>query len=187
MKIEVLTKREGCIQDCIKTSAALINPQTGKACQTLAIWDTGATDSVITKATATELGLVPISKTQVRGVGGVYVTNIYRVTICLNKNIPITCLVTECEELSDAGDTGLLIGMNIITLGDFTVTNYKGKTTMTFRFPSLVEVDYVKEMLEYQKFQKLHQLNVQKKLPDKCGCGSGKLWKNCHGQSIYAV
>ena len=188
MKVEVLTIRGTSIQNCIKTPVEIINPKANKTCPTLAIWDTGATNSVITKSKATELGLIPISKTQVRGVGGVISTNMYLVSIQLNnKNITLTRLVTECEALSDDDNTGLLIGMDIITLGDFTVSNYNGKTTMTFRFPSLAEVDYVKEVQEFKKFHQRHQLNIKKKLPDKCGCGSGKLWKNCHGQSIYAI
>lgn len=187
MKVDVLTIRGTGIQNCIKAPAEIINSKANKTCSTLAIWDTGATNSVITKSKATELGLIPVSKTQVRGVGGILVTNIYRVSIRLNnKNITINCLVTECEALSDDDNTGLLIGMDIITLGDFTITNYNGKTTMTFRFPSLAEVDYVKEVQEFKNFHQRHQLNVKKKLPDKCGCGSGKLWKNCHGQSVYA-
>jgi hypothetical protein len=30
-------------------------------------------------------------------------------------------------------------------MGDFSITNYNNKTTMSFRTPSLYEIDYVKE------------------------------------------
>lgn len=187
-RVDALTTRGSGIQNCIKTPAVVTNLQTRKESNTLAIWDTGATNSVITKAKAAELGLIPVSKTQVRGVGGTYLANIYQVIIKLNnQSIRISCLVTECEELSNVDDTGLLIGMDIIALGDFVITNHKRKTTMTFRVPSLQEIDYVNEIEEHKKIDKIHQFNVKKGLPDKCGCGSGKLYKNCHGQSVYAI
>ena len=40
----------------------------------------------------------------------------------------------------------MLIGMNIINLGDFTVSNFQGKTTFTFRMPSESTTDYVKQI-----------------------------------------
>lgn len=38
-----------------------------------------------------------------------------------------------------------LIGMDIITLGDFSVTNQGGRTVFSFRVPSMHTLDYVKE------------------------------------------
>lgn len=35
--------------------------------------------------------------------------------------------------------------MDVIGLGDFAVSNYRGKTTFTFRVPSLEEIDFVDE------------------------------------------
>jgi len=37
-----------------------------------------------------------------------------------------------------------LIGMDVITLGDFSITNHNGITCMSFRVPSSHEIDYVK-------------------------------------------
>ena len=76
--------------------------------------------------------------------------------------------------------------MNIIKQGDFSISNYNGKTTMTFRVPSLCEIDFVKDIEEANRYKKIHELNIRRKLPDKCGCGSGKLYKNCHGKGIYS-
>jgi hypothetical protein len=42
-----------------------------------------------------------------------------------------------------AGGIEALIGMDIITLGDFSITNHKGVTCMSFRIPSGHEIDYV--------------------------------------------
>ncbi len=39
-----------------------------------------------------------------------------------------------------------LIGMDVITLGDFSITNHNGSTCMSFRVPSGHEIDYVKNL-----------------------------------------
>ncbi len=43
------------------------------------------------------------------------------------------------------GDADVLIGMDVITKGDFAVSNWDGKTSFSFRVPSLGEIDFVKE------------------------------------------
>jgi hypothetical protein len=37
----------------------------------------------------------------------------------------------------------ILIGMDIITLGDFAVSNFEGVTKFSFRVPSLSHIDFV--------------------------------------------
>ena len=108
----------------------------------VAIWDTGATGSVITKRLVDLLNLKPISKQAVRGVTGEKLSNVYMVHIMLPNNMLLTYVrVIECEDI--LGDSSLLIGMDIISLGDFSITNVKGKTVMSYRYPSLEVVDYV--------------------------------------------
>lgn len=175
--------------NCIQTSVSVINPQNKNVVKTKGIWDTGATNSVITRSTARALGLVPIGITKVNGVHGVKDVFVYRVTIVLNnKNISLTTEVTECEELSGSHDIGMLVGMNIIGMGDFCITNFNGETTMTFRVPSLEKVNYVDEVAEYKRILKIHQAKVAHGIKgDKCACGSGKIWENCHGKSKYRI
>ena len=43
------------------------------------------------------------------------------------------------------GSGDVLIGMDIITQGDFSITNKDQKTVFSFRFPSETHTDYVKE------------------------------------------
>jgi hypothetical protein len=172
----------------IKTEVKVTNPTSGKTITTKGIWDTGATNSVITKGSAQALGLSPISLANVRGVHGTRTVPVYRVAITLNnENISIVTEVTECDELSGSHDTGMLIGMNIIGMGDFTVSNYNGETTMTFRVPSLEKIDYVSEISEYNKVYKIYNIQTRHGSRDiKCPCKSGKLWRNCHGMSKYS-
>lgn len=173
--------------DCIKTDVKISNPKTGACTTTRGIWDTGATTSAITRSTAQGLGLIPISMAHVLGVHGVKTVPVYRVAITLNNdNISLLAEATECEELSGTHDTGVLVGMNVIGMGDFAISNFNGETTMTFRVPSLEKIDYVAEIAEINKMKKIADAQaVRSSKPLKCPCGSGKLWRNCHGKSKY--
>ncbi len=81
--------------------------------------------------------------------------------------------------------TDFLIGMDIITLGDFSVTNLNEKTTFSFRYPSCETINYVKQAKELQRkdLQKqLKQLEEKIKKGGKCPCGSGRQYRYCHGK-----
>ena len=86
--------------------------------------------------------------------------------------------------MSDDGRVGLLLGMNVISKGDFIVTNHSGHTTMTFRVPSLESIDFVGELEEYNRIRRIYDIQKKKGI-EKCPCKSGKDFKNCHGKSIY--
>jgi len=151
-----------------------------KLSKSTALWDTGATASVITQKTAAVLGLKPFAKTMVSHAGGESPQNVYLVNFYLpNKVLIPNVRVTECQDTS--GTFGVIIGMDIIALGDFAITNFQGKTTVSFRIPSVATIDYVKEYND--KYRKPF---IAKKLPgrnDLCYCGSGKKYKHCHGRS----
>ena len=152
---------------------------------TKGLWDTGAQNSAITADTARKLGLKAISKTKVRGVHGVKEVNVYAIEIVLNNpDITLRCPATECDELSNDGTVGILLGMSVISKGDFFITNYEGNTTMTFRVPSLQRIDFVAEIDEFKRIMKIHDIESKRGI-EKCPCKSGKSFKNCHGKSIY--
>lgn len=112
--------------------------------KTLALWDTGATRSVITKATANALGLVPIGAATVNHAGGSSQASTYLTNFILPNKVGMAgVLVTECPNI--AGDFGAIIGMDIITQGDLSITNVNSQTWMTFRTPSIQTIDYVVE------------------------------------------
>ena len=168
------------IVDSIVTPVEVKNSFSGTVLQTHGIWDTGATNSVVTKSAAARLGLTPVSKTLVQGVHGIKSVNVYDVTITLNnRNITLRTQVTECDELSGDNSIGMLIGMNVITMGDFVVTNFGGHTVMSFRVPSLQTIDFVANL-------KGRQPTAGGRKPgrnDLCPCGSGKKYKNCCGRN----
>lgn len=108
-----------------------------------ALWDTGATGCVITERVAAQCGLTPIGVLQVLGVHGAEMVNAYLVNLHLPNDVVFeNWRVTE-GNLGD--DTDVLIGMDVITRGDFAVTNKDGLTVFTFRIPSIARYDYVRE------------------------------------------
>lgn len=121
---------------------------------------------------------------EVRGVHGPKIVPVYKAGITLNnQNITVVSFVTECDELAADNSVGMLIGMNIIGLGDLHISNFNS-TTLSFRVPSLEEVDFVAEISEYNRYLKISQSQI-KHGNKKCPCGSGKDYINCHGASKY--
>lgn len=110
---------------------------------TKAIWDTGATNSVITKAAAEKLGLAATGMVRVKGVNQTNRTKAYLVDIHLPNRVVIKALkVTECSDLTNSS-IEMLIGMDVIGIGDFAVSCYQGITSFSFRFPSVAHADYI--------------------------------------------
>ncbi len=173
------------IHNCITSPVTLSNPFTGRTIPTSGIWDTGATNSVITRRSAEALGLKPISMARVNSVHGTKTVNVYYVEITLNNDqITLRSRVTECEELSPDSTVGMLVGMDIINMGDFCITNADGNTTMSFIVPSQRKIDFVEDIGRYNKYAKIHHAWA-KSGNNKCPCNSGKLWSNCHGKIVY--
>jgi len=109
-----------------------------------AIWDTGASISTVTKKLARQLGLLPTGKVDVSNTSGSQTRDTYLVNIHLPNNVVLTYVrVVECESL--LGNFEFLIGMDIISNGDFAVTNVNGQTVMSYRLPSIEEINYVEE------------------------------------------
>ena len=180
IKVHAITNTVKGIAKNITTPVEIKDVFSDKSIQTKGLWDTGATGSVITKSMASALGLMSFGKRKVRGVHGEREVNVYYVNITLNnKNITLNAHVTECDELSSDRSIGMLIGLNIINMGDFAITNYQGDTTMSFRVPSLQKIDFVSGI-------KAGQQIVKDKIPtrnDNCPCGSGKKYKHCCGKN----
>ena len=147
---------------------------------TTALWDTGATKSVITDATVAALNLIPIGTTTVNHAGGTSPSNTYLVNFILPNNVGIAgVMVSQCSDI--AGQFGAIIGMDIICQGDFSITNVGKETCMSFRIPSIATIDYVKEA---SKSKRISYLRVPGKVSKNapCPCGSGKKYKKCCGR-----
>ena len=108
-----------------------------------AIWDTGATNSTISQAVVDTCGLKQLGVAEVHGVSSVLIQPTYLVHVQIYNGPTIESLVATLGEIP-GGD--VLIGMDVITLGDFAITNKGGNTVFSFRIPSQYTVDYVKEL-----------------------------------------
>lgn len=105
------------------------------------LWDTGATSSVVAKRVVDSLNLFPIGKIEVHHANGKSVVNSHFVNVYLPNQITYKFIKVSEGIL---GEFDILIGMDIISTGDFAVTNSMDKTTFSFRHPSLEEIDFVK-------------------------------------------
>lgn len=141
----------------------------------LGIWDTGATGTVISKNVVDKLHLMPIGKVKAFHADGESIVNVYVINLFLPNRVAFP-LVRVTEGKLNGAD--LLIGMDIITQGDLSVTNINGKTTFSFRLPSMKEIDYVKEYNDSHPDPNLYSKVGRN---DPCPCGSGKKYKTCHG------
>lgn len=144
----------------LKTNASVCYGKS--SANAITLWDTGASNTVISKNIVDQLNLIPIGKMSIRTPSGTDVVNTYLVNIILPNKV-IVNNVTVCD--SKIGDQGidLLIGMDIITLGDFAVSNYDNKTVFSFRMPSVKRTDYVKEVNLEQLIGPRHGKGKRKK------------------------
>ncbi|MDD2715197.1 MAG: retroviral-like aspartic protease family protein [Candidatus Wallbacteria bacterium] len=147
----------------------------------IAIWDTGATGTVITNKVATDLGLPIINFTDVGTAAGAFRMPVYMINIILPNGVGFQELrVTE----GNLSGTDILIGMDIMGQGDFAVTNFEGKTAFSFRLPSLECIDFnistPKKIITSTGL--VADLNGIPARRQPCPCGSGKKYKNCCGR-----
>ncbi len=80
-----------------------------------AIWDTGATSSMISANTARKLMLAPVGLTQIAGVHGINNAKCYLVDVIFGNGF--TLHEIKVSEASDFGGFDFLVGMDIISRG----------------------------------------------------------------------
>lgn len=142
-----------------------------------AIWDTGATKTAITKKVVETCHLKAIGMAEVHTAGGVVRTPVYLINVILRNGVGIPNLrVTEAT----IHGADVLIGMDIISQGDFAVTCQNGSTVFSFRIPSVACIDFVSEANQAQKPIRHDNTKPSRNAP--CSCGSGKKHKKCCGQ-----
>lgn len=147
-----------------------------------ALWDTGATNCVIKSALVQKLNLAPVSIAKVRHAGGEDNRRVFLINLFLPNGFAIPFVrVTEAPDV--VGIFDMIIGMDIINLGDFSITNVNGKTIFSFRMPSKKTIDYVEEIKATNSVVKTPYIRKDKiGRNDPCYCGSGKKFKYCHGK-----
>lgn len=108
-----------------------------------ALWDTGATHSVISKNVVNTLHLKQEGFIPIIHANGEDIAPIYHVFLGLPNGVGI-----PMENVAGTKLTGfdILIGMDIINRGDFAVSNRNGKTMFSFRIPSMTDFDFRSEL-----------------------------------------
>ena len=134
----------------------------------VALWDTGATCSGITKSIVQELGLEPYNMTQIVTAAGIVEDVLmYRIDFefksnAENNNDVIHFFDIPVTELPDNNSFNFLVGMDIITHGDFAITNANGQTVVSYRIPpDIFHIDYTK-MNKNNKVGKRHKNNLKR-------------------------
>lgn len=139
------------------------------------LWDTGATNTLITNKVAIALNLSVIDRETVYTPSGSHEANVYFIDLWLPNKVIIPSLRVLEGVLSGGYD--LLIGMDVISTGDFAVSNHEKKTVFSFRAPSLTATDYVAQL---KSLQQAHSDKSGRN--NLCPCGSGRKYKKCCGK-----
>lgn len=151
---------------------AAVNDVVNNAKKYLGIWDTGATNSVISQRVVDECALEPIGMTKVHSSTDVTECETFLVSFILPNKVGVpTVKVTK----GLIADCDVLIGMDIIGGGDFAISHRDGLTTFSFRLPSLSIIDFARE-----RSGCAHSGEIPATSP--CPCGSGRKYKRCCGK-----
>jgi hypothetical protein len=144
---------------------------------TSALWDTGATSSCITPSTVKAVGLSPVGIRMVSHGGGSELRNTYMVNLYLPNRVLVAGVLVA--EFAETGSFGVVIGMDVISQGDFSITNCRSQTWASFRIPSVLGIDYVEEA------NRIAYAGVGRNSPCPCGKmdagGKPVKFKKCHG------
>ena len=102
-----------------------------------AIWDTGASKTVITHRLMSQLTLTPIATEMVHGVNSQQMVDVVAMSIKLPNGLLIPDIRVFVCDIPSPID--MLIGMDIIGLGDFHISNTGGHTLFSLVNPPLPE------------------------------------------------
>lgn len=123
------------VTDVVITSSLPCLQPDSKPIVAKAIWDTGATASVISTRLVKAMGMIESGQADIETANGTYNTSLYAIDVMLPNKMIVKGL-TASE--SDLQACDALIGMDIISLGDMLITNTPS-TKFSFRIPSTGE------------------------------------------------
>jgi hypothetical protein len=111
---------------------------------TTCLWDTGGTHSSITKKTVDELRLQPEGEARVVYGNGEAIAKFYIVSLVLPNLLHLPAV--RVTEAATSEGFGVILGMDIISMGDFAITNVGGVSTFSFCVPGLETIDYLERI-----------------------------------------
>jgi len=133
-----------------------------------ALWDTGATNTVITNRVATELKLSPRGKVTSFHADGQTDVETYYINIGLPNGVGVQYLRVSEGKLKGFD---VLIGMDIIAQGEFSLRHENNKHVFEFKLPTPTTIIKNSNKNDIPKVGR----------NEPCPCGSEKKYKNCHG------
>lgn len=97
-----------------------------------AVWDTGSTTTILSHKLIEQLQTQSFRKGDMTGIGGDVSSDTYLVHVAP----PTDDVITYIEVMAhDFEDYEAIIGMDVITYGDFKISSLGGKTKFSFRLP----------------------------------------------------
>jgi hypothetical protein len=112
-----------------------------------ALWDTGASMSAITPEIQNKLKVKPVDIKTITGIHSTQEVNVVFITLELpNSVIKKNIKVAVCNITSNVG---MILGMDIISLGDFALSNGNNQTLISFAAPPFQEkIDFLKRQYD---------------------------------------
>lgn len=160
-RYSAFTFKAGSIIRALKTEVDIKSDC--KTIKGIAQWDTGASGSCISERVVNELGLIQTGKMLIRTPTGSDTVNSYSVGVMLPNGVFIPSVTVFGSSIGDQG-IDMLIGMDIITMGDFAVSNFEGKTVFSFVIPSLGKIDFLPKVKTIGGAMKGHMRKRKKKM-----------------------
>ena len=136
-----VSEREATCRE-LKTKAMLVCGN--EKMEVIAQWDTGASGSCVSQRVLQVLKPVRTGLRTVLTPTGSSIRGMHMLDLVLPNEVHVPDVAMVDTEIGDQG-IDVLIGMDIISMGDFAVSNYGGKLVFTFRVPSIKTTDYVAE------------------------------------------
>lgn len=109
------------------------------------LWDTGATNTVLSGRAAGKMGLNPYRVARTATASHIIECPVYMISILLPLNVFIFNVPVTAMDFPEP-DIDFLLGMDIIRLGDFAVTHSGERTKCTFQIPSTHDIDFRREL-----------------------------------------
>lgn len=121
-----------------------------------ALWDTGASGSIINMSLADQLQLPLVGKRTIQTADGTSEVNEYVIKLFLPNRVVFNEMLVCGSNLGSGTD--ILIGMNVIQVGDFSISNAQRKTMFSYCVPPFEnKMDFVQRA--EQKNQRIIKRN----------------------------
>ena len=108
-----------------------------------ALWDTGAEASNVTQRVIDKCGLKYHGTDKASTTKGTDDVDVYRMSMRLWDGFWVPYI--EGRKADELHDFDVLIGIDVISLGDFAVTHKVGETMLSFRVPSIDHIDFAQD------------------------------------------